>query len=752
MKGLIKENSKGITLIALVVTIIVLIILAGISINAVIGDNGIITKSKLAKFATEMQSIKENVEFKKGTNALEFIQGNGKNIFEEKVNVNNIKIEETLKKEILYTREGYPSDKEINNYSEEEFNNLLDGEGNIKDFYIIDKKTGNGKENTYIWDLVSNVVFKIPQTEIGGQIYHSYELATKQKGAQNKDEEEENIGSDLMIDKDSDVVQVGEDYYYAPNMKGFNSDNTKLVYYSQDLKSTKEIPVKEYIENGEQPQITKDGQVYILHNYKEKIWANVKTTANDIECWWVWIPRYAYKANGTSTEPPMDIIYVDVNNKPLNPKYNGVLPDGYEIHSGFTTKEGDTVNELKGIWMSKYEPSYATTYSSPSTKSLAPDMEGFNEENTYIELYDANTKKFTQEVLLKDANLATINDGNAWYDYENQIWANIKTTANDIECWWVWIPRYAYNIIEGSKDLNVIFIGLDNKPLDKAVYGENLPQGYMPHPAFTTVDDAGDKKELKGIWMSKYEPSYATTYTSPSTKCLPPNMEGFNDENTYIELYNYSTKKFGKEVLLKDANLDTINNNNEWYDYENQIWANVKTKANDIECWWVWIPRYAYNIIEGSKDLNIIFVGLDNKPIDKAIYGENLPEGYMVHPGFTTKEGDTVNELKGIWMSKYEPSYVSDTIAGTTPTGGTSLQYSSDQAGNNHTHLGNGCGTKLRYVTSSTKWCSAYDGTPCSNDGYYIYCSLCGVRMRHYWCANHYNPDTKVIIEDENVN
>ena len=41
----IKDN-KAITLIALVVTIIVLIILAGVSINLVLGDNGIITKAK----------------------------------------------------------------------------------------------------------------------------------------------------------------------------------------------------------------------------------------------------------------------------------------------------------------------------------------------------------------------------------------------------------------------------------------------------------------------------------------------------------------------------------------------------------------------------------------------------------------------------------------------------------------------------------------------------------------------------------
>ena len=43
------KNQKGVTLIALVVTIIVLIIIAGISIAALLGDNGVITRSKQAK-------------------------------------------------------------------------------------------------------------------------------------------------------------------------------------------------------------------------------------------------------------------------------------------------------------------------------------------------------------------------------------------------------------------------------------------------------------------------------------------------------------------------------------------------------------------------------------------------------------------------------------------------------------------------------------------------------------------------------
>ena len=62
MKKVIKENKKGITLIALVITIIVLLILAGISIAMLIGDNGILGKSKLAQEEHEKAAIKEELE------------------------------------------------------------------------------------------------------------------------------------------------------------------------------------------------------------------------------------------------------------------------------------------------------------------------------------------------------------------------------------------------------------------------------------------------------------------------------------------------------------------------------------------------------------------------------------------------------------------------------------------------------------------------------------------------------------------
>ena len=55
------SRNKGITLIALVITIIVLLILAGISISMLAGDNSILKKAVEAKDLTEVSQEKENI-------------------------------------------------------------------------------------------------------------------------------------------------------------------------------------------------------------------------------------------------------------------------------------------------------------------------------------------------------------------------------------------------------------------------------------------------------------------------------------------------------------------------------------------------------------------------------------------------------------------------------------------------------------------------------------------------------------------
>ena len=55
------RNNKGITLIALVITIIVLLILAGVSIAMLTGENGILTQANNSKYSTARAEAVERI-------------------------------------------------------------------------------------------------------------------------------------------------------------------------------------------------------------------------------------------------------------------------------------------------------------------------------------------------------------------------------------------------------------------------------------------------------------------------------------------------------------------------------------------------------------------------------------------------------------------------------------------------------------------------------------------------------------------
>ena len=65
------SNQKGITLIALVITIVVLLILAGVSINALFGDSGIIDRAKEAQSETNKATERDKKEIKELSNWLD---------------------------------------------------------------------------------------------------------------------------------------------------------------------------------------------------------------------------------------------------------------------------------------------------------------------------------------------------------------------------------------------------------------------------------------------------------------------------------------------------------------------------------------------------------------------------------------------------------------------------------------------------------------------------------------------------------
>ena len=74
------KKQRGITLVSLVVTIIILIILAGISINALAGQNGIVTKAQQAKENITLAQEEEQRNLNELYSQLDYIEGSNGSI------------------------------------------------------------------------------------------------------------------------------------------------------------------------------------------------------------------------------------------------------------------------------------------------------------------------------------------------------------------------------------------------------------------------------------------------------------------------------------------------------------------------------------------------------------------------------------------------------------------------------------------------------------------------------------------------
>ena len=93
------KKNKGITLIALVITIIVLLILAGVTIVSLSGDNGILTRAADAKDRTRREDIQEQLNLWKTEKSME------ENIGGEAMKIENFVLK--LKNDKTITEEEY---------------------------------------------------------------------------------------------------------------------------------------------------------------------------------------------------------------------------------------------------------------------------------------------------------------------------------------------------------------------------------------------------------------------------------------------------------------------------------------------------------------------------------------------------------------------------------------------------------------------------------------------------------------------
>ena len=154
---------------------------------------------------------------------------------------------------------------------------------------------------------------------------------------------------------------------------------------------------------------------------------------------------------------------------------------------------------------------------------------------------------------------------NDWYDYGNQKWANavmVKSTKrdtymnadvgttipeNDILAYYVWIPRYRYKLFNATyksgtsaQVIDVVFEnGTSTTGTVTCTYAskgaetcQNKSNGnWYTHPAFTMINASGNKTELKGIWVGKFETSGSTA--APRVKPGVSSLRSITVANMY---------------------------------------------------------------------------------------------------------------------------------------------------------------------------------------------------------------------------
>ena len=495
------RQKKGITLGSLIITIVILIILSVVSLGIIIsGGEGIINSSKKAKFYKEMTDVKESKNLAITTLVINDFEASAKNtnFLSENLTVEQLKnLSETLKAEIIFARNNYEKGMiyktkkiwEENRYQCQDIfqydDYLL---GLTEDIYYVNGKFVEKEEKLYIYDQVTDICYKVSDTKLGNYIVHSLEYARLVLDGVNSN----GIG---IIDHEAAIMESTDGVIcYEPDLNNF-SYTTEIVYYSPDKKTTQTLNIKDYLEKESPKYLDIGGIRYTFADYSatNKVWANVKFTANGLDSYWVWVPRYAYKLGGTTAKPTADVIYVNIENKLFN---GSDLPDGYTVHEAFAQS-----NDMKGIWFSKYNPTSVESDPIDISEPAIPDLTNFNKENTKLVYYTIDGKNSIKVDFSENPEQTKVQDGTTYYfyNYAKKLWANVYCNANGIESYWVWIPRYAYKLESGTS--SVILVDINDNPIDTEKYGTSLPSGYTVHEAFTQEDG------LEGIWFSKYNPT-----------------------------------------------------------------------------------------------------------------------------------------------------------------------------------------------------------------------------------------------------
>ena len=186
----------------------------------------------------------------------------------------------------------------------------------------------------------------------------------------------------------------------------------------------------------------------------------------------------------------------------------------------------------------------------------------------------------------ENGKVTRANEKEKWYDYEAQKWANAvilrdgksdpganqPIAESDIESYFVWIPRYRYQIFdEGNYDgltaktnkeqiINVEFENKNVKPQNGSKEGE-----WLTHPAFTSFN-------TNGIWVGKFETGYDGAENTNEARVNPVDEASSIEETKKViikpNVYSWRDIQVAKAYVIGRHYKATLNShmmkNTEW--------------------------------------------------------------------------------------------------------------------------------------------------------------------------------------------
>ncbi len=427
-----RKYQKGITLIALVITIIVLLILAGVSIATLTGENGILTKANQAREDTNREGSREKIELAVMAS------------YDENGNFNSDKFKEEIKKyggeivsenedtivvevdgyearvdaktgEILsidkhgvtpvidyalYDADKKPLDETSESESQDAFLTVIltnrDKLGTVKKITVIGEEEATAEEQNELVGENGEVSYKVKR---GSKYTITVEAETE--GVSKKAEKTVTIRPEpefwkITTEDDSEWYDYGATVN-APKLVG---DMTPIKYVGETQEGNK--------------------------------WANAITADGSM---WVWIPRYAYKITEgyhTKTAGTIKVAFLRENNNDFLNGEEGQLEtaptkitykDGnsgeqqqWLVHPAFTgvPENGGWKTDVTGIWVAKFDATGNET-----NLSVKPGKTPFVSKNIN-EFF-----KLAQSAKFGEADMVTLNSHMA----KNSEWGAIAYLA-----------------------------------------------------------------------------------------------------------------------------------------------------------------------------------------------------------------------------------------------------------------------------------------------------------------------------------